>query len=176
MQLTGAVSVKTHGGSGNFALPLVLDPAGSGTVEPRKGGPTQVVFTFSENIVAADGMISANEFTIANATFSSASISGNLLTLNLSGVVDQSVVSVALSGINSTGGTPLSGDNNLEIRALLADANQDRSVGRPDLMLLRTHKGQSVDSSNFVLDLDLDGLIGKGDNRLVGQNKSHTVP
>jgi hypothetical protein len=121
-------------------------------------------------------MISSNEFTIANAIFSSASISGNELTLNLSGVVDQSVVTIALNGINSTGGTPLSGDNDVEIRALLADANQDRAVGRPDLMLLRTHKGQIVNSSNFVLDLDLDGLIGKGDNRLVGMNRSHSVP
>ena len=176
MQLTGAVSVKTHGASGNFALPLVLGPAGSGTVEPRRGGPTQVVFTFNGDIVAADGMISANEFTIANATFSSASISGNELTLNLSGVVDQSVVSIALSGLNSASGAPLSGDSDVEIRALLADADQNRHVNRSDLMLLRQHKDQSVDSSNFVLDLDLDGLIGKGDKRLVGMKKGHTVP
>ena len=176
MQLTGAVSVKTHGTSGNFALPLVLGPAGSGTVEPRAGGPTQVVFTFSDNIAAADGTISANEFTITNATFSSASISGNELTLNLSGVVDQSVVSITLSGLNSTGGAPLSGDNYVEIRALLADANQDQAVDRADLMFLRPHQGESVDNSNFVLDLDLDGFIGLGDRRLVGRNKLHTVP
>jgi hypothetical protein len=176
LQLTAAVSRKTHGASGDFDLPLILSPAGNGTVEPRANGPTTIVFTFNSDIVAADGTISSNEFTIANASFSSASISGNELTLNLTGVVDQSVVSIALNGINSTGGTPLSGDNDVEIRALLADANQDRAVGRPDLMLLRQHKGQSVNSTNFVLDLDLDGLIGKGDNRLVVQNRSHTVP
>ena len=90
--------------------------------------------------------------------------------------MDQSVVSVTLNGISSTGGTPLSGDNDVEIRALVGDANQDRHVSRPDLMLLRQHKGQSVNSTNFVLDLNLDGHIGKGDYGLVRMNKSHTVP
>jgi len=176
LQLIAAVSRRTHGASGDFDLPLVLSPAGTGTVEPRANGPTTIVFAFNGSIVAADGMISSNEFAIANAIFSSASISENELTLNLSGVVDQSVVTIALNGINDTGGIPLSGDKDVEIRALLADANQDRAVGRPDLMLLRAHKGQIVNSSNFVLDLDVDGLIGKGDNRLVGMNRSHSVP
>ena len=86
------------------------------------------------------------------------------------------MVSIALSGLNSASGAPLSGDSDVEIRALLADADQNRHVNRSDLMLLRQHKDQSVDSSNFVLDLDLDGLIGKGDKRLVGMKKGHTVP
>ena len=126
--------------------------------------------------MAADGTISANEFTIANASFSSASISANTLTLNLTGVIDQSVISISLSGIKSTGGGALSGDSDVEIRALLADANQDQAVDRADFGSLRAHRGESVDSSNFVLDLDLDGLIGLGDRRLVGMNKLHTVP
>jgi len=100
----------------------VLSPAGSATVGRSAGGPTAVVFTFSDNVVAADGMISSNEFTIANATFSSASISGNELTLNRTGVIDQSVVSVTLNGIDDTDGNPLTGDNDVQIRALVGDA------------------------------------------------------
>ena len=92
MNLTSAVSSKAHGTAGNFNLPLTLAPAGSGTVEPRKNGPTKVIFTFSADVVAADGMISANEFAIVNATFAGASISGNEVTLDLTNVVDQAVV------------------------------------------------------------------------------------
>ena len=77
LQLIAAVSRKTHGASGDFDLPLVLSPAGNGTVEPRANGPTTIVFAFSRDIAATDGTISSNEFTIVNATYSSASISGN---------------------------------------------------------------------------------------------------
>ncbi len=176
LTLASAVSRKSHGSAGNFDLTLVLDPASNATVEPRSGGPSQIIFTFSDDVVASDGMISANEFTITNATYSSASISGNQLTLNLTGIVDQSVVTIALSGIESTGGDPLTGDNDVAIRALLGDANQNQVVDRPDITLLRAHMNEAVDNTNFVLDLDLNGIVGPHDGRIVRQNKTHTVP
>jgi hypothetical protein len=176
LTLIGAASRKTHGSAGNFDLPLVLDPASDATVEPRSGGPTQVIFTFSDDVFASDGMISANEFTITNATFSSASISGNEITLNLSGVVDQSIVTIALSGLENASGDSLSGDNDLAIRALLGDVNQNRVVDRPDTMLLRAHMNEPVNGSNFVFDLDLNGTVGPHDGRIVRMNKRHAVP
>ena len=175
-QLTAAVSRKTHGASGDFDLPLVLDPAGSGTVEPRANGPTTVVFAFSEDVVAADGAISANEFTITNANFSSASIAGNTITLNLTGALDQSVVTIALNGINDITGNPLTGDNNVEIRALAGDATQDKRVGRPDSEAVRAHARQPLDQMNYLFDLNLDGRIGKPDDRVVQMNNHHSVP
>ncbi len=173
--LNSVVSRKTQG-AGEFDLALVPGPAGNGTVEPRAGGPTTLVFTFSDNVVAADGMISANEFTVTNAAFSTAAISGNTLTLQLSGVVDQSVVSVALHGLNDSHGAPLTGDNDVEIRALAGDANQSRVVDRSDFQLLRTQKGHPLDQTNFLLDLNLDGVIGKADAQAIRQNKLHSVP
>ena len=178
LTLTSAVSRKTHGMSGDFDLPLVLSPAGSGTVEPRANGPTTIVFTFSDNVVATDGTIDSNEFTITNATFSNASISANTLTLNLSGVIDQSVVSVTLNGIQNTSGNPLTGDNDIEIRALVGDANQSQVVDKPDLQGVKDHAGEPLDqmSGNYLFDLDLDGTIGRGDGRVIKMNKLHTVP
>lgn len=176
LTLTGAVSRKTHGSSGDFDLPLILDPPGSGTVEPRKNGPTTLVFTFSDNVVASDGTLDGNEFAIMNASFASASSTGNQITLNLTNVIDQSVVSVALNGIESAGGTALSGDNDVEIRALVADANQDRIVDRSDLQMLRDHANETVNETNFLSDLDLSGMIDSADGRIVRQNKLHTVP
>jgi hypothetical protein len=176
LSLTGAVSRKTHNGGGDFDLPLVLAPSTDATVEPRTGGPTEVIFTFSSNIVASDGMISSNEFAITNATFSSASISSNELTLNLTNVIDQSVVTIAINGIEDTAGNGLNGDNDIAIRALFADVNQDKVVDRSDFTLVAQHQRESVDSNNFLLDLDLDGLIRRVDGYLVKQNRHHTVP
>jgi hypothetical protein len=144
-QLISAASRKSHGPSGDFDLPLALSPAGNGTVEPRANGPTTIVFAFNGNIAAADGMISSNEFTIVNATYSSAAISGNQLTLNLSSVVDQSVVSVTLNGIDDTNGNPTTGDNDVEIRALVGDADQDHTVAKTDLQAVKAHARQPLD-------------------------------
>ena len=139
-------------------------------------GPTTIIFTFSDDVVAADGQLDSNEFAISNAAFGSASIAGNVLTLNLTNVVDQSVVQIALNGITGASGQPLVGDNDVEIRALTADANQDQTVDRGDIQLLRAHAGEPVSQSNYLLDLDLDGMIGAGDARLVRMNKLHMVP
>jgi uncharacterized delta-60 repeat protein len=178
LQLTAAVSRKTHGTAGDFDLPLVLDPAANSTVEPRLGGPTTIVFTFSDNITAADGMISSNEFTITNATFGSASISGDELTLNLSNVIDQSVVSVTLNGIDDTNHNPLTGDNDVAIRALVGDANQDQIVDGNDFTAVKAHAGQPLDqmSGNFLFDLNINGVIARPDGHVVRVNKDHSVP
>ncbi len=176
LTLTGVVSRKTHGTAGDFDLPLVLDPASDATVEPRTGGPTQLIFSFSDDVVASDGTLDADEFTITNAAFDSALILGNAITLDLTGVLDQSVVTVRLSDIEDTSGNPLSGDNEVAIRALFGDANQSRKVERLDLKLLRSHRNEPVNNSNFVLDLDLNGTVGARDARIIRQNKEHQVP
>ena len=176
LTLLSAVSRKTHGSAGDFDLPLVLAPAGSGTVEPRAGGPTTLVFTFSDNVEAADGMISSNEFTITNATFSSASISGNMITLHLTSVTDQSVLGVTLNGISDTNNNALTGDNDVEVRALLGDSNQDQTVSKPDLQVVKSHAGQTLDQTNYLSDLTLDGVIDGLDCRVVRMNKLHAVP
>ena len=146
-------------------------------MEPRAGGPTTIVFTFSDNVAATDGTLDANEFTISNASFSSASISGNMLTLNLSSVVDQSVVSVTLHGIVDSNGDALSGDNDVEIRALVGDANQDQIVDGNDFTAVKAHAGQPLNqmSGNFLFDLNVNGLIARPDGHVVRVNRAHTV-
>ncbi|MCX6899401.1 MAG: M6 family metalloprotease domain-containing protein, partial [Verrucomicrobia bacterium] len=72
--LTRVVSRKTHGTKGAFDLNLVLDAGTNGTVEPRLSGPTTLVFSFNKSVAATDGVLSANEFTLTNATYVSASI------------------------------------------------------------------------------------------------------
>jgi hypothetical protein len=154
--LLSASSEKVHGPSGNFGLPLNLK-SGFGTVEMRSGGPTTIIFTFSREVQAADGTLSADEFlAIANASFYDVDpgVTATKIKLELTSVVDQSVVSVILQksgidGIVDSSGNPLRGDNDLEIRALVADANRSRSVSAADRNLVNSHIGEVTTQSNF---------------------------
>ena len=97
--ITGASSYKSHGAGGPFAVPLALGagPAAA-TVEPRRGGPTTLVFSFSERVAALDGVLDGGEFVVSNASVVAATLDaeGRTLTLTLAGVADRTVVSVAL--------------------------------------------------------------------------------
>jgi hypothetical protein len=174
--LASAVSRKTHGPAGEFDLPLVLHPPGSGTVEPRASGPTTLVLYFTENVTAADGVVNGNEFAIMNATYSSASISGNTVTLNLTNVVNQSVVSVSINGITSISGTTLMGDSDIEVRALVGDTNGSTSVNATDISQAKSKVGNIVSGSNFWHDVTVDGNLNTSDVLLVKFKSGTNVP
>jgi hypothetical protein len=88
------------------------------------------------------------------------------------------VVSVTLNGITDTNGNALTGDNDVEIRALVGDATQNRRVSHPDSRLVNNHAGEVLDqmSGNFLLDLNLDGSISRADGQVARMNRFHTVP
>jgi T5SS/PEP-CTERM-associated repeat protein len=171
--ITGAVSRKTHGSAGTFDLALALGSTVS--VEPRKDGPTTIVFTFSKSIAAADGRISANEFSIGNAIYSSAAISGNTLTLNLATVADGTVVTVALSGISDLAGNTISGVSNLSVRALYGDVNRNGSVTIGDQQSVKNALGAAVTAANYLNDLNLSGGITIGDQQAVKNALGHVL-
>ena len=79
VQLTAAVSRKTHGSAGSFDLNLPL--AGS-AVEPR-GGTHTLVFTFSANVTAGSAKCHCRD---RRRESGSPGFSGNTMTVNLSGV------------------------------------------------------------------------------------------
>ncbi|MBI5396119.1 MAG: DNRLRE domain-containing protein, partial [Verrucomicrobia bacterium] len=173
--LLAAASRKTHGAAGTFDVPLTLDPAANPTVEPRVGGPNTLVLTFSKNIVAADGTLSANEFTLTNATFSAASVSASNLTLNLAGIPDQSRVTVVLNGLTDPYGVALAGANAVVIRALYGDVNQSGSVSVGDMQAVKNKLLQVLSSANFLCDVNCSGSITVGDMQVVKNNLTHTV-
>ncbi|MBI5397273.1 MAG: hypothetical protein HZA91_18395, partial [Verrucomicrobia bacterium] len=174
--LLAAVSRKVHGAAGTFDLPLTLDPLLSPTVEPRRFGPDLIVLTFSETIAAADGTLSGNEFTLTNATFSSATIVSSNLTLNLTNVVDQAKVTVVLNGLTDLAGNPLAGVNAVKIRVLYGDANQSGSVSVGDMQAVKNKLSQALSSANFLSDVNLSGTITVGDMQVVKNNLTHSVP
>lgn len=173
--MTSAVSRKDHGSAGTFDLPLNLGQANSATVEPRSGGPTTILFTFSDNITTVDGTLGSTNFSIANATFSDASITGNTLTLNLVSVLDSSLVLVSLNGIIDLASNALSGTDSLAIRALCGDVNQNGSATIGDMQAVKYRVGQAVSTANFLCDVNLNGSITIGDMQAVKYNLFHEI-
>ncbi|MBI5395255.1 MAG: hypothetical protein HZA91_08175, partial [Verrucomicrobia bacterium] len=174
--LLAAASRKVHLAAGTFDLNLNLNPALSGTIEPRRYGPTEVLFTFNKGMAATDGTLDASEFTLTNATFVSASIVSSNLTLNLTNVVDQARVTVALNGLADLAGNPLEGTNAVVIRVLYGDATQSGSVSVGDMQATKNKLSQALTSTNYLCDLNLSGTISVGDMQVAKNMLSHNVP
>ena len=180
LTMVSAVSRKVHSSAGTFDLPLNLGPANNATVEPRSGGPTTLQFTFSDNITTVDGTLGSTNFTVTNATFSDASIASNTLTLNLAAVTDSSLVLVTLNGITDLADNPLTGTNNVAIRAICGDVNQSGAVNVVDLQTIKNQLLQTATSANFLCDINCSGSINVVDlqqvkNHLLHELKSHPV-
>jgi len=173
--LLSAVSRKIHGSAGTFDLPLTLDPSAAPTVEPRLGGPTTLLFTFSKDVVASDGLLSANEFTLTNATFVSASIVSSNLTLNLTNVVDQSKVTVVLNGFSDSDGNALAGTNAVIVRSLYGDVNQSGTVNAVDLQQVKNNLLAALTPANFLCDVNSSGTINAVDLQQIKNNLLHSA-
>ena len=171
--LASVFSRNVHGSIGAFDLPLSLDE--SATVEPRLNGPNTLVFNFTQNIAIVSGTPGASNFTITNGTFAGATISGSTLTLNLSGVVDQSMVTVGLNGITGAAGGALTGVSTVSVRSLYGDVNQTGSVGVSDLQGVKNHLLQPLDGSNYLFDVNQSGSISVSDMQVVKNNLLHGV-
>jgi hypothetical protein len=173
--LLSAVSRKVHGAAGAFDMALTLNPLVNPTVEPRRNGPTQVLFTFNKAMAAVDGLLGANEFTLTNATYVSASLAASNLTLNLTNVVDQSRVTSVFSGIGDLAGNALAGTNAVRIRSLYGDINQSGAVTIGDMQTVKNNLGRALSATNFLCDVNLSGSITIGDMQ-VGKNMlAHTI-
>ena len=175
LTMVSAVSRKVHGSAGTFDLPLNLGPANNATVEPRSGGPSTLLFTFSDNITTVDGTLGSTNFTVTNATFSDAAIASNTLTLNLTAVTDSSLVLVTLNGITDLADNPLTGTNNVAIRAIGGDVNQSGTVNAVDLQAIKNQLLQPVTSANFLCDINCSGIINAVDLQQVKNNLLHQL-
>lgn len=175
LTILSAVSRKTHGSAGTFDMPLSLNQTTNATIEPRIGGPTTILFTFSEDISTVDGTLGSTNFAIANATYSDAVIATNTLTLNLTNVIDGSQVLVFLHGITDSFTNALTGTNYVAVRALCGDVNHNGQVTIGDMQAVKYNVGQPVSAATFLYDVNLNGSITIGDMQAVKYNLSHTI-
>jgi hypothetical protein len=100
-------------------------------------------------------------------------VSGNTVTIPLTGVTNAQVVTVMLNGV--TVGAA-SGDLVIPMGALLADTNDSRTVNSGDALQTRGRSGQSTDGTNFRSDVNSDGVIQSGDVIIVRGQAGNALP
>jgi len=168
VNITGAGSRKNHAGPGNLDTNLPLSGPTIG-VESRSGGATgdfTMVFKFSTPIASVgsamliDGFGSVVDFTI----------SGNEVSVNLTGVTNAQRVTVALIDVadNASG---KSHEFVATMGILLGDVNGDGIVNSADIALAKSRSGQAVGAGNFPTDINEDGLINSVD---IAQTKARS--
>jgi hypothetical protein len=162
-----AVSRKTHGAAGTFDVNLPL--SGNPGVECRTGatpGNHQVVITFANALSGVGGVSVAS----GTATVSNFSVSGAVVTVNLTGVTNAQRLVLDLTNVND--GTNI-GDAFVPMNVLAGDINANGLVNSTDITQTQAQSGQAVTSANFRTDINANGFINSTDVSIV-QSKSGT--
>ncbi len=169
--LLSAVSRKTHGKYGDFDLVLPLDHA-EAAIEPRNGGPTMIVLTFSEDIEPAT---SCANIILSGGACQNVSVNGSELAVTLSGVAQNACLSLTLDGLASASAKPLTGDADVHVRVILGEANGLVPVNILDLSTVKAQLFQPVTADNFRADVYPDGAIDVRDLSATKSNLSKTA-
>jgi len=151
--VTSATSVKNHGPAGDLGIAIMLS---GGSVECRTGGPTRLVVTFDQDVYGSGGM-PVDDVTLSAGIVEAVTIAGNVVTVDLSGVPDATVLTVAFPGIESDAGQSCA--DTLCVRVLAGDVNGDSEVSIFDLVAVRDNTGQLVTEANCRSDVNGDGAI-----------------
>ena len=167
--LQGAVSRMVHGSAGTFDLSLSLDTANP-TTEPRRSPSQSIVLTFDKPIDAATVVILAGAATAAVPT-----ISGNNVTVGLSGVSDQQYLTIALSNVVAADGG-VRDSAAVRIGFLAGDVNQSRVVSVADLGLVNAQLTQPVSAANFLKDVNASGTVTLADKGITNANLTRALP
>ncbi len=167
LQISSAVSRKTHGVAGDFDVPLAL--SGTPGVECRSGGMNgdyTLVFTFSNNVTSGSASVTSGVGTVSG----SPAFSGHTATVNLTGVGNAQTLTVTVSGMTDEFGQVLA-DTSVQVSMLIGDTNGNGSVSASDISQTKSQSGQSTTGGNFREDLNVNGGISSSDISLV---KAHS--
>ena len=173
LQLTTAVSRKTHGAAGTFDVPL--PPSSPFGVECRSGGGSgdhSLVFTFTNPVVSG----SANVATMGTGSVSGSPVfAGNTMTVDLTNVTDVQLITVTLSGVTDSFAQVLP-DTAVTAKILLGDTNGNSSVNAGDVAQTKAQSGNVTGAGNFRNDTNVTGSINAGDVGQVKANSGHSLP
>ncbi len=165
---TAVVSRKTHGGAGDFDVDL-LPPAPG--IECRTGGASgdfKMVITFPLPVTVASASV-----TSGTGTVSSTVVSGNIVTVNLTGVTNAQRLTVTLNTVADANG---SGNVPINMAVLAGDTTADTFVNSGDIAQTKSQSGQVVTVSNFREDVTIDGNLNSGDIALVKSKSGTALP
>jgi hypothetical protein len=150
------VSQKTHGTAGTFNVPLPLTPHG---IECRAGQPGttdhKVVFTFPAPVTVGSASVSSGTGSV-----SSFSVSGNVVTVNLTGVANAQRLMIKLTNVSDGTGA---GDITWPMDILLGDTNANGLVNNSDITQTKGQSGTVANATNFRTDVTINGLINNSD-------------
>lgn len=169
-QLSAALSRKTHGAAGTFDVDLPF--TGQPGIECRAAGPGgshQVVATFP-NPVSVGGVSVTSSDGLASAT---QSVSGGVVTVELSAVSDAQTIAIALLDVND--GIHV-GDVVIPMSFLLGDSTGNGSVTASDIGQVKSNSGQPVSASNFRNDINANGSINATDVGVGKASSGHVLP
>ena len=176
LQVTAAVSRKTHGAAGAFDINL--PPTGTPGIECRIGGGTNdftMVVTFSTNVsvtgtpqaqvILGTGCVGTGGVCNGGAV----SVSGAVVTVPLTNVTDDQTINVRINGVNSVADVPAT-DFVIPMTRNLGDTNGTGTVTSADVAQTKSRIGQTVDGTTFRSDVNASGGINSSDVTIVKQN------
>jgi hypothetical protein len=156
---TDAASWKMHGGAGSFPidLPLTGDPG----IECRSGGATndyQVIVNFAGPVnFSPPAVVTSGSGSVASSTGNGT----NQVTLNLTGVTNGQIITVALFDANDGAN---SGDVGVRMGVLIGDVNASRRTDAGDVTAVRNHTVSiPTDAATARFDVNVSGRIDAGD-------------
>ena len=166
------VSRKLHTGVASFDVPLPL--TGPPGIESRVGGAPgnhTLVFTFTHSVTSGSASITSGTGSM-NGT---ATVAGNTMTVQLTGVSNAQQIAVTLAGVTDALGQVLP-DKVVSMRVLLGDVNADGAVNSGDAFLTRSYSGQAAPPNNFRADVNTDGSVNSGDASVVRTASGTAIP
>jgi hypothetical protein len=170
LQMTKAVSRKTHGLAG--ALDIDLPLTGPAGVECRNsGGNHTLVFTFSNNMVSGNASWASGTGTVSG----SPTFAGKTMTVNLTGVADVQQVTVTLSGLMDVYSQALP-NQTVSMKALVGDTTGNSTVNVGDIGQTKGQAGAVVTQANCRQDVTPNGSINAADIGLVKSRSGQTIP
>jgi hypothetical protein len=172
LELTTAVSRKTHGAAGVFDIPLPL--TGEPGVECRTGQPAsgnhELVFTFDTAVTSGNAAVTTGTGSTGAPTFL-----GTTMTVPLSGVTDIQKITVTLSNVTNNVGQVFP-NTAVSMNVLAGDTNGNRTVNATDIGQTKAQSGVPVSAATFRTDTTANGAISASDIGQVKANSGHTLP
>lgn len=91
--------------------------------------------------------------------------------VRLTGVANEQIVTIRVSNVNGGGSS-----EDVDFGFLIADANANRTVDKPDFNEVKGQVGQPVTAANFRDDVIPDGTNGRDDAQTVKTHKGQSIP
>lgn len=167
--LTGAASEKLHGGLGPFSINLPLTGA-PGTECRSSGGMHTLVFTFTNEVVSGNAVVTSGTGLAGSPTFA-----GNTMTVSLSGVADVQKITVTLSNVTDNFAQVLP-DTAVNMNVLVGDTTGNKFVDASDVGQTKAQSGMIVTEQNARQDVTANGSIDASDIGLVKSRSGTSIP